>query len=837
MSKRPKHPPAKTVAPPKPTRLASPTPPRTRRGRWVGAILLVVLLAVGGVVFADWYYALPDDAQASYVGRQTCAECHQQELKQWQGSHHDLAMDLATEETVLGDFNNAKLEHHGVTSTMFRRDGKYFVNTEGPDGKIADFEVKWVFGVDPLQQYMVEFDRTPDMKPDEIGRVQVLRISWDTHKKRWFHLDAPDVSGRLDPADDLHWTGIAQRWNTMCADCHSTNLQKNFDPHSQQYRTTFSEIDVSCETCHGPGSLHVGLAKTISPFWDRKRGYALADLKKSSIHEIQACAPCHSRRRIIHGDYVAGCNYYDNFANELLSQNVYHADGQIQDEVYEYGSFLQSKMYHKGIRCSDCHNPHSGRLKFEGNKVCTSCHQHPAGKYDTPAHHQHAANSSGAKCVNCHMPETTYMAVDERRDHSLRVPRPDLSVKLGTPNACTGCHLREASPPEVASRLKSESYQFWLGQAQNGNEQARVDLKQVDEWADAAVNRWYGEKERPPHYAEALDSARRGADDAPQQLTELLHNREMPAIARATAALELANYVEPGSEIVESLRDALDDRDPQVRSAAVNSLQGASNDELLSALPELLDDESRLVRTETARVLARIPQSQLNGLEQQSLRKAIGELTEGMQAINDRAIGHLLLGVLYENLGQLDKARQEYELAILVEPTSMGARTNLAALFDRMIQQAQEKAQAAANQGNREGVEKALGPISSLSYEADKLRREELVLLERDARLAPTNAAIHHRLGLSQYLLGWRKEAEASLRTAALLEPENTNYAYVLAIYLRDMGRPEEALQIVEQVLAEEPGQPTFEQFRGELTEQLRQAAEKRQRRERDFDD
>ena len=843
MSKRSKHPSAKIAAPAKPAAAAQPpvsaTRPARRRGRsfWVAAALLVALLAGGGVVLADWYYGIPDGVQATYVGRQTCAECHQQELKQWQGSHHDLAMDVATEETVLGDFDNATLEHHGVTSTMFRKDGKFFVNTEGPDGEMADFEVQWVFGVDPLQQYMVEFDRAPDAERGEIGRVQVLRLCWDTHKKRWFHLDAPDVSGRLDPSDDLHWTGVAQRWNTMCADCHSTNLQKNYDPHTQQYRTTFSEIDVSCETCHGPGSLHVGLAKKISPFWDRKRGYALAPLKESNVSEVQACAPCHSRRRIIHGDYVAGCNYYDNFANELLLTNVYHADGQIQDEVYEYGSFLQSKMYHKGIRCSDCHNPHSGKLRFEGNKVCTSCHQHPAGKYDTPAHHQHAANSTGAQCVNCHMPSTTYMAVDPRRDHSLRVPRPDLSVKLGTPNACTGCHLREASPPEVASQLKTESYQHWLGQAQNGNEEARSALKKVNEWADAAVTRWYGKKDRPPHYAEALAAARSQADDSPQQLATLLANRDMPAIARATAAFELANYAEPGSEAVQSLRKALEDRDPQVRSAAVNSLQGLPNDDLLSALPKLLADPSRLVRTEAARVLARVPQSQFSAKEQQSLRTAIGELEVGMQAINDRAIGHLLLGVLYENQNKLDKAREEYELAVLVEPTSMGARTNLAALYDRMIERAQEDAQAAANRGDRAGVEAALGPIPSMSYEADKLRREELVLLERDARLAPTNAAIQHRLGLSQHLLGWRKEAESSLRRAAMLEPSNTNYTYIRAIFLRDMGRPDEALVLVEEVLAREPNLATFQQFRGELAQQIRQMEEKRQRRERDFED
>ncbi|HZN34016.1 MAG TPA: multiheme c-type cytochrome, partial [Pirellulaceae bacterium] len=426
---------------------------RARRRLIIVALLFLAALAVTAGVWADWYYGLPADAVATFVGGQTCAECHRAQHDEWRGSHHDLAMDVATDATVLGNFNEATLTHHGVTSKMFRRDGKFFVNTEGPVGKLADFEVKYVFGVDPLQQYMVEFDRTPDMPPGEIARLQVLRISWDTKAKKWFHLNPPDVKEKLDPTDELHWTGLAQRWNHMCADCHSTNLKKNYDVASGRYHTTFSEIDVSCEACHGPGSLHVQLAKAPSLFWDRQRGYALAKLKAlSNVPQVQACAPCHSRRRIVAGDYTAGCNYYDFYANEVLTADAYHADGQIMDEVYEYSSFLQSKMYHKNIKCSDCHNPHSARLKHTGNQVCTSCHQHPAGKFDGEIHHRHPMTSTGAACASCHMPQTTYMDVDPRRDHSFRVPRPDLSVTLGTPNACTGCHLRdEVLPGQTAS--------------------------------------------------------------------------------------------------------------------------------------------------------------------------------------------------------------------------------------------------------------------------------------------------------------------------------------------------------------------------------------------------
>ena len=396
---------------------------RTWLLRSVLAVVLLLLIA-GGWILADWWICLPDSVQAAYVGRASCVECHAAEVQQWIGSDHDRAMDAATDATVLGDFHDVQFTHHGITSRMYRDGARFMIHTEGPDGKMGDFQVKYVLGVRPLQNYMVEFDRPADEGADEIARLQVLRISWDTNKKRWFYLPPPDVSDKLDPHDPLHWTGIGQCWNNMCAYCHSTNLQKNFDVQTLTYHTTFSEIDVSCEACHGPASVHVELARSKSLFWDRKRGYGLARLKTADTRpQIETCAPCHSRRSVQAPHFQAGDYYYDYFNNELLAEHTYYADGQILDEDYVYGSFLQSKMYHKGIRCTDCHNPHTARLKQDGNKVCTSCHQHPAAKYDTPAHHFHKSDSTGASCAECHMPETTYMEIDPRRDHSIRIPR------------------------------------------------------------------------------------------------------------------------------------------------------------------------------------------------------------------------------------------------------------------------------------------------------------------------------------------------------------------------------------------------------------------------------
>ena len=543
----------------------------------VGLFLIGValLLAVAAGIAADYWYGLPEDATATYVGRQSCIECHQQEAKLWAGSHHDLAMDLATKETVLASFDDQELKHHGQASRMFQRGGKYFVHTDGPDGKLADFEVKYVFGVTPLQQYMVEFDRPADMPEEEISRVQVLRETWDTKQKKWFYQNPPDVQEKLEPDDELHWTGVTQRWNTSCADCHSTNLKRNFDLDSRTYHTTFSEMDVSCESCHGPGSLHVQLAKGKSLFWDRKRGYALAKLKgESNLAQVEACAPCHSVRSPIHGGYAAGERLHGFYATELLRDQVYHPDGQILGEDYEYGSFTQSKMFHKNIRCSDCHNPHSLQLKHEGNQLCTSCHvAHPAGKFDSPAHHNHKVGSKGAQCVECHMPATTYMDVDPRRDHSLRIPRPDLSIKLGTPNACVACHISDSKLPEN-QRPKSPSpnrpaeYADWLREASQGKTAVKAEIDRLNHWADAAAEKWYGEKrKKEPHFAETLLLARKMRPEARPKLIDLLGNKTQPAIARATAAMELGMFVDPqpgySADVIRALREALQDKSPE----------------------------------------------------------------------------------------------------------------------------------------------------------------------------------------------------------------------------------------------------------------------------------
>ncbi len=734
----------------------------------------MTLLIASGVLADYWRAKQPHDLVANYVGRDACIDCHQEQAELHAGSHHDLAMDVASDDSVLGDFNDATITHDGITSRLYRDGDRFMVHTEGPDGEMGDFEVKYVFGVEPLQQYMVEFDRGPEMADDEIARLQVLRISWDTDGKSWFYLRPPDVDDKLAPEDPLHWTGIAQRWQTMCADCHSTNLQRNFDPGTGHYQTTFSEINVSCEACHGPGSLHIELAQGRSLFWDRHHGYGLARLKGEDAEpELQSCAPCHSRRGVLDDSFRPGQPYSDHYHLELLHEDGYFDDGQIKDEVYVHGSFLQSKMHHQGIRCTDCHDPHSLKLKHSGNETCTSCHQHAAGTYDVPSHHHHEPGTEGAMCVSCHMPHRTYMEVDPRRDHSFRVPRPDLSVGLGTPNACTSCHiadqLESIDPPR---REQLQEYADWQRAAEAGDDQVAEAIRETDRWCDAACNQWYGsDRKTPPHFGEPIANFRAGRDGAVEEMLRMAvqPNEVAPAIARATALSELARAGR--REAVPTAKKLLAEptQEPMVRAAAANVYLAAAGQDspqsIASALMPLLRDPSRLVRIEAARVLVESGvYQQLSSSQQTQVDLAMREVRESLMIASDRSGSHLGWAILCEQRDRVEEAIESYETAIQVEPLATGPRTNLASLLERIANERQ-------------------GPQTRMLLEqARRLRADELPLLARDAELAPENPDVQYRYGLALYLSGDEEAALEQLQRTVDLEPDVETFRTALEL-------------------------------------------------------
>jgi tetratricopeptide (TPR) repeat protein len=774
----------------------SPPPPTTAFGRrsWWVMLGVGLLLLVLGWLGADWWIGLPVDARATFVGRASCIQCHAAQARAWHGSDHDLAMDLATSASVLGDFDNATLEHFGTVSRMYRDGDRFMVRTEGPDGQMHDYPIKYTFGIRPLQQYLVELDRPSGLPLDQEGRLQVMRISWDTENQRWFYLSPPDVQARLAPDDPLHWTGAAQNWNHMCAACHSTDVHKNFDVTKRQYQTTFSELDVSCEACHGPGSLHVELARSKSPFWDRHRGYALKRLKTvGSQAEIETCAACHSRRTMIaEGPGLADESYFDRFESELLRPETYYCDGQVRDEVYVFGSYTQSKMYHKGVRCTDCHDPHSTRLKHEGNQVCTSCHQHPAAKYDTPAHHNHPMGSNGASCVECHMPATPFMEVDLRRDHSLRIPRPDLSVKWQTPNACTGCHLKDSQlPAETIAPL--HDYADWLAAAREGNEPVKTELTRLDTWTSRWYRTWYGDKPRR-HFADALGAAWQGHEGALDALAQVVSSRDESAIVRASALWEL--YLQNPQRAQPLAVKSLSDNHAQVRTVAIRCLAQLPASSLVKHVAPRLNDAVRLVRIEAANALAGVSSEQLQLEDMRALAAAAEELQASLLVNSDLAGAHLMRGVLAERNGRAQEAVRAYQTAIHVQPDVVGPRTNLAQLLERL-----RDAEGAA-----------------------RYRAEELPLLRRDAQLAPKHAIIQYRYGLSLYLGGQAEAALPVLQRAHELEPNNTDYLLALTLLNEHLHNWQQALDGVRTLRALDPDNVEFVHLEQRMLQGIRAA-------------
>jgi predicted CXXCH cytochrome family protein len=654
-------------------------------------------------------------------------------------------MQAATASTVLGDFNNAAAEHFSSRAKFYQKDGHPFVETEGKDGQPAQFEVNYTFGLNPLQQYLVSF-------PD--GRMQALPYAWDARSKaeggqRWFHLyPNEDVL----PSDALHWTGPQQNWNYMCAECHSTHVQKNYEAASDSFRTTFSEVSIGCEACHGAGSGHVDWARSGQPANVPYRGFSSSFAKRDTIAwtpnpktgsptsstslppggSMETCDRCHSRRGEFSETWHPGQPLADTHMPAFLTSDLFEDDGQMKDEVFNTSSFQQSKMFAKGVTCTDCHDPHSGKLKAAGSEVCLQCHS--PQKFATSAHSGHAPGPASPDCVACHMSSRTFMVIDRRHDHSFRVPRPDATVKFGVPNTCASCH---------------------------------ADHNAV--WAAAAVERWQGPARKGfQTYAEAFHAARLGQPSARDLLVKVTQDASTPAIARATAFLFLQD--KPSAAVLEEIRHGLHDRDSMVRIGALTALEPLPPLERIKLASGALSDNVRAVRMRAASVLADIPLASLTPADRAAFETASQEYIAAKGFNADRAEERSNLAGFYARQGKTGLSEQEYLAAIKLAHVQVPPRVGLADLYRLLGREA----------------------------EAESLLRETI-------SIAPEAAAAHHALGLALIRQKRYREAIESLRHAAELEPAQPRYAYVYAVALQSARQEDEARQILRRALAANP--------------------------------
>lgn len=730
-------------------------------------LILFVIALLMKILSATPAHAAQDDL----VDEAGCGQCHAVQRHSHAGSQHARAMQDATTASVKGRFDGRSLRQDGQLTRFFQRGERFFVNTDGPDGRRRDFEVRHTLGLAPLQQYLVGLPG---------GRLQALTTAWDVKGKRWYSLHPGE---RIDYRDVLHWSRPPQNWNAMCAACHTTGLRKNYDPAADRYTTTYAAQGVTCQACHGPAGDHLAWARrprdgTPPPH----KGFA-ADLRAGNGQvQTEACGYCHALRATLTPAYLVGQPLLDHALPVGLPAGRYFNDGQQKDEVFNLASWQQSRMHARGLTCTDCHDAHSGGTRAAGNALCTGCHN-PVGPaagphvdtrglqrkdYDSPAHHHH---DTPVSCVECHAPKRTYMGVDPRLDHAFRIPRPDLSVETESPNACNLCHA-DKDPA----------------------------------WAARAVATWYGDGRRAEyHYGQAFAAARTLRPGAAAGLLRIAGDPQQPPIVRAEALEELAAH--PGTPAARLALTTLAAPDGRLRIAAIHATTALAPREALREIQALLTDPLRAVRIEAARALApALPQ--LAPARRDAWLAARREAEAAARENADFPQSWLGLAPLREATGDIDGAEQALRQALRLDPAYLAGIVNLADLLRR---RGRERDAEALLRGGLQRLpqEAALHEALALGLIRQQRKADALALLARAARLpsASGRTAYLHAALLAD--AGRRDEAIRTLEDATRARGER-DLLLALAGYQRQAGQVAAAEASLRRLAAINPDDPAL---------------------------
>ena len=728
-------------------------------------IVTIIFFVFSGIIILQ--RCKPKDKEISslhtgnneFIGVQSCKGCHAKQYDDWLRSDHFMAMQPPTDSTVKGNFNNASLAADGVTSRFFKKDGKFFINTQGEDGNNHDYEVKYTFGFTPLQQYLIQFPG---------GRMQVPRVSWDTKQKKWFHQYAGQ---KISSHDWFHWTGNSQNWNTMCASCHSTNLQKNYNIDADSYNTTFSVMNVSCESCHGAGKLHVDFVNGNDYKKGKKIPGSYIDKNSEQLAQINTCAPCHARKSEISASLVQSGEIMDNYIPEIPSNEHFHADGQVNDEDYIYTSFLQSKMFHRGVKCSNCHNPHSGKILFAANQLCLQCH---AKKYDDPSHTFHPVGIEASECKSCHMPGKIYMGNDLRHDHSFRVPRPDLSVKYGTPNACTNCHNNKPA-----------------------------------QWAADAITKWFGPV-RKYHFADDLIPGSKIEEGSEGHLIKLLGDTAVPNIVKATAANYLGSI--PTQNSFQALVKCLADKDAQIRYRALRSLSNFPAANWKENVGPLLADKVRAVRIAAADLYTTFPEQQMPAQYASTFSSAHNELQSYLTYQADFSVGNVMIADHYLQQQDYDNAEKFYLRALKKDSMMNYARLNLSTGYN--AQGKNDKALAVLETAVKiDPTNDRIHYNMALLYNEMNNKAAAERSFAKAVQLKTPNPRVYYNYGLLLNEIKKFKEAESILQKGIALNPSSPEMYYALCFVYLQSNDKIKAKQMVVKLKELDPNNPEYQQL------------------------
>ena len=740
---------------------------------------------------------------ARYGKSASCKSCHEEEFQLWEGSHHALAERPLQAGVDLAAFEPGRKIQHGTQSSEARfSEGKFLVLTAGADGQQKAFAADRVIGVEPLRQYLI---------PSAGGRLQATELAFDPKRSEWF-----DVYGQEDrkAGEWGHWTGRGMTWNEMCATCHNTRLRKNYQESTDTYATRMAEMGVGCEACHGPMAAHNSYQLTELHGSNRLNGgtnalvagkgraYGGEDptLRRIGREEMFAvCGSCHSRRTELTDDFQPGEKFFDHFALVVPDETeMFYPDGQIHEEDYELTSFLSSRMHAAGVRCVECHEPHSGKTRVAPNDLCMVCHggvgatsrnvlspalssrrgEGGAGpgargksggvlaapKIDPQTHSHHQAGDSGSGCVDCHMPQTVYMQRHARHDHGFTIPDPLLTKQFGIPNACGRCHSERT----------------------------------VD-WLLEAVESWYGKAmERPARArAQTIARARAGDSHSPGDLAGLLRG-ETNSLWRAVAAGLLRRWsVEP--QVTAALLSSAGDPDPLVRAMSVRALEPlahSGNEAVLLALRGRLKDPVRAVRIDAAWALHASVET--NG-------PAGADLLAYLHHNGDQPSGALQLGVFLMDRGDLSAAMDRFRRAVGWDPNSAPLRHALAVglSMEGRGEEAVQELQAACRLAPRDA--ECRFKLGLALNEVGKLGAAR-VALEEAVKLDPQFGQAWYNLGLAENALGQSEAALQSLLRAESFDSRSPQIPYARATILARLGRVEEARQAARRALEIQPG-------------------------------
>ncbi len=395
----------------------------------------------------------PTFGEPEYVGSKRCKDCHWREYDTWRNTLHSKFMLRADEYTVMGDFerNNKltakvsnkspKLAGEEVDTTMFKKDGKFYVSTTGPDWEFHNYEITNVIGIGRRQNYLTKFPN---------GEIHVLPVEWDLKMETWIDLNG--LNNNI-PGDGEYWSDSESIWQFKCGGCHVTGLQINYDKINNYLDSTWADPGIACEACHGPGGNHV---KAASEYFDYEKETIINPANLPWRLRAMVCGQCHNwgASTVEVAQYKEGFpkNYgyaYNYRPGKALYLFYMEASFTFHEKIHhqQYNEWKTSEHANTGIMCTNCHSVHQkedikvAMTKLTSDNLCMSCH---VTLLRRAAHKIHTYGS----CVACHMPKT----IGHEHSHTFQFISPELSIRAGgvekQPNSCNGCHYHKDSPPE-----------------------------------------------------------------------------------------------------------------------------------------------------------------------------------------------------------------------------------------------------------------------------------------------------------------------------------------------------------------------------------------------------